>query len=299
MKSKWYSRILLVLVLFALAFYLYKNVQQIKSYEFDFYPLYCFGSLALMCLAYLLMFITWIFLTSSMDLKAPVIKAAKFYFLSQLGKYLPGNVGLFLLRLDAYKKYSKKKVAVAIMIEYIINISGFCVAGLIGLSVLPVDLPKWYKIIPLIMVIIFILSLNKSILFKLVNKVLIKFKKEPLEFYPSYPKMLLFVLAHTIVGFLIGAAFMFSLKSITTVDNNLFLAISGIYMIATLSGIIMPFAPGGIGIREGVLFIALPVLIPKPAVIIGAIVIRLIVTFAELFLTSVSFVIYKIKELSK
>jgi uncharacterized membrane protein YbhN (UPF0104 family) len=240
------------------------------------------------------MFITWVFLTFSMDLKAPIIKTAKFYFLSQLGKYLPGNIGLFLLRLDAYKGYSKKKVAVTTMVEYIVNISGFCIAGLIGLSVLPVELAKWYRIIPIVIVITLIFTLNKSILFNIINKVLKTFKREQLEYYPAYPLMLLFVFFHIIVGFLMGLAFLFSLKSITIVSNNLYLPVAGVFMLATLSGIMAPFAPGGIGVREGMLFLVLPILIPKPAVIVGAIIIRLVVTFAEIFLTSTSFVIYKL-----
>ena len=294
MKTKWYSRILFALVLLALIFYLYKNVQQIKSYEFNFIPVNCLYSFVFVCLAYILMFITWVFLTFSMDLKAPIIKTAKFYFLSQLGKYLPGNIGLFLLRLDAYKGYSKKKVAVTTMVEYIVNISGFCIAGLIGLSVLPVELAKWYRIIPIVIVITLIFTLNKSILFNIINKVLKTFKREQLEYYPAYPLMLLFVFFHIIVGFLMGLAFLFSLKSITIVSNNLYLPVAGVFMLATLSGIMAPFAPGGIGVREGMLFLVLPILIPKPAVIVGAIIIRLVVTFAEIFLTLTSFAIYKL-----
>lgn len=294
MKSKWYSKALLTIVLIALVVYLTNNIQKISDFEFDFNPINCAISIAVMFMAYLLMFVTWLLIASSMDLKAPIIKTAKFYFLSQLGKYLPGNIGLFLLRLDAYKGYSKKKVAVTTMVEYIINISGFCIAGLIGLSVLPVELAKWYRIIPIVIVIILIFTLNKSILFNLINKVLKIFKREQLEYYPAYPLMLLFVFFHIIVGFLMGLAFMFSLKSITIVSNNLYLPVAGVFMLATLSGIMAPFAPGGIGVREGILFLVLPILIPKPAVIVGAIIIRLVVTFAEIFLTLTSFAIYKL-----
>jgi len=298
MKSKWYSRILLFFVLIALLYYFTKNINQISNYDFDFLPLVCFYSFIATCSAYLLMFGTWIFLASSMDLKAPIIKTAKFYFLSQLGKYLPGNVGLFLLRLDAYKEYPKRKVAVGTIIEYIVNISGVCIASLIGLSVMPVDIPNWWRGVLIILMIIFIIALNRIFILNFINLILKRFKREPLELFPSYPLMLLFVCSHVIVSLLFGLGFMLTLKSIGHIDMKYFLPVCGIFSMAFLAGIIAPFAPGGIGIREGVLFLILPILIPKPAVIVGAILIRLIATGAELFLALVSYIIFKLKNSS-
>ena len=76
----------------------------------------------------------------------------------------------------------------------------------------------------------------------------------------------------------------FILNSLLPVDFRYFLIMTGTYEVADFIGIAAVFAPSGIGVRERVLFLALPAFIPMPAVIIGTIVMRLIATFTELFL---------------
>ena len=85
----------------------------------------------------------------------------------------------------------------------------------------------------------------------------------------------------------------FILNSLLPVDFRYFLMITGAYEVAGLIGIAAVFAPSGIGVREGVLFLVLPAFIPTPAVIIGTIAMRLIATFTELFLSFVFVVVEK------
>ncbi|MEN8208869.1 MAG: hypothetical protein ABFR50_06430, partial [Candidatus Fermentibacteria bacterium] len=73
-----------------------------------------------------------------------------------------------------------------------------------------------------------------------------------------------------------------------------YLTITGIYSIAGLIGLAAFFAPSGIGIREGVLFLVLPAFIPGPTVIVGVIAIRLLTTAAELLLAGVFVIAEKI-----
>jgi len=106
--------------------------------------------------------------------------------------------------------------------------------------------------------------------------------------------LLRFVGAYVFAGLLQGMGLIFILNSLSPVDFRYFLIITGTYEVAGLIGIAAVFAPSGIGVREGVLFLVLPAFIPMPAVIIGTIVMRLIATFTELFLAGVFVVAEKI-----
>ena len=67
--------------------------------------------------------------------------------------------------------------------------------------------------------------------------------------------------------------------------------ITSVYYIASLIGVAAIFAPAGIGVREGIVFLILPALISKPVVIFATILTRIIVTITEIFLASSFFLL--------
>jgi hypothetical protein len=118
--------------------------------------------------------------------------------------------------------------------------------------------------------------------------------REPIEEFPPYGLLLRFVGAYMFASLLHGMGLFFVLNSFSPVNFRYFLTITGAYYAAGLIGLSAVFAPSGIGVREGVLFLILPAFIPKPAVIVGVITMRLITTTAELFLAGVFVVAEKI-----
>ena len=55
-----------------------------------------------------------------------------------------------------------------------------------------------------------------------------------------------------------------------------------------LAGMLAVFAPGGLGVREGILMLILPLLVPRESAIIAALLLRLVMIAAELSLAGVS-----------
>ncbi len=230
----------------------------------------------------------------SFGLKVPVLEAGKAWFLSQLGKYVPGKVTLFLVRLDAYRGYSKRKVAVATGVEYIALLASASILILVALASASQIVPYYIQWVAGVGTFLFLLILWPPLSMRLVNWGFKLLKREPIEEFPSYGLLLKFVGAYIFASLLNGMGLFFAINSLSPVNFTYFLIIAGIYEAAGLIGIAAVFAPSGIGVREGVLLLILPIFIPKPTVIVSTIAIRLIATITELFLSGVFVVAEKI-----
>ena len=286
-KRTWYSRLLFACVIIAVFYFIWRNTGQILQYDFQFNWYLLLASSFAAITAFLFNFYIWTKLAESFGLKAKLLVAGKAFFLSQLGKYVPGKVGLLLVRLDAYKGFSKKKVAVATGIEYIASLASACLIVLVALAFSPEQIPAYVRWITTVCAIFFILALYPPFMKKIVNWGLKLIKREQLEEFPSYRILLQFVGAYMLVGLLHGLGLYLLINSLSPVNFDHYLTITGTYYAAGLIGIAAVFAPSGIGVREGVLFLILPAFIPKPTVIVGAIAVRLITTVAELILAGI------------
>lgn len=240
-----------------------------------------------MVFAYLTSFLIWRRLTRSLGLKAPVAREGRAWFLSQLGKYVPGKITLLLVRVDAYHGYSGRKVAVATAVEYFASLTAACLLvpfALVSLSGSDVSHIVWAAVA---CIALFLLILWPPLLKRLFNWAFRLLKRGPLEEMPSYGLILSLIMAYIFPTLLHGFGLFFVLNSFSPVSFSHYLTVTGIYVAAGLVGIAAIFAPGGIGVREGILFLMLPTIIPKPAVIVGGIVTRLVLAFVELVLAGV------------
>lgn len=284
LKKSWYSRVLLIIVLVAVIWVVWKNVSEISSYSFEFKHSYLLASFIVIIINYFFCFLIWHRLTVSFGLHVPIIKAARGWFLSYLGKYVPGKIALLLVRMDAYGGYSGKKVAVATIVEYIIALVAACLVVLISLLFSPEIVSDYIRWVAVLGTVLLLLVLYPPLLKKMVNRVFKLIKKAPLHELPTYKNILLFVGAYMIATLVAGFALFLILNSLSPVSFKYYIIITGVYGIAGLAGLAAFFAPSGIGVREGVIFLVLPAFIPEPAVIVGAVSIRLITTVTELLL---------------
>ena len=293
-KRPWYSWMLLILVMSAVIWVILHNFNEITRYNFRVEWPYLMLSFLFVNAAYLVTVFIWSRLAVSFGLNVPMLKAAKVWFISQLGKYVPGKVMLLLVRLDAYRGYSKRKITVATGIEYIAMLASGFVLALVALASASQIVPYYIRWFAGVGTVLFLFLLWPPLSLRFVNLILKLLKREPIEEFPSYILLLRFVGAYIFAGLLQGMGLFFVLNSLSPVDFRYFLIITGIYEVAGLIGIAAVFAPSGIGVREGVLFLVLPAFIPMPAVIIGTIAMRLIATTTELFLAGVFVIAEKI-----
>ena len=288
MKSRpWYSWLLFAIVVVAVGWVIYRNIGEIRQYDFSYNLWFIFIAFLFEIVAYLAQFGIWLNLSKAYGLKAPALKAGKGFFLSQLGKYIPGKVGLVLVRLDAYRGYSKKKIAVATGFEMILAVASACILVLVGLISAAEFLPGYAVYGSIALLAVLLVLLYPPFFLKLVNFGFKLIKREPIEESPSYLTTIKFILAFMLVGLLHGVGLFFALKSLSPVPFEYYMTITAVYYAAGIVGLISFFAPAGIGVREGILMLVLPLFIAEPVVIVGAIIIRLLITAAELTLAGI------------
>ena len=286
-KRPWYSWIFLLLVIVAVMWYVWRNIDEIIRYNYHFNWLFLVGSFLAVVASYVVMLAVWIGLTSSMGLRAPLLATGKSFYLSQLGKYVPGNLGLFLVRLDVYRSYSRRKVAVSTGIEYLVASTAMCIVILVGLASAPVRLPDYIRLVAAAGIVALLLLLWPPFLKKCVDRGFKFMKREPIDELPPYGLTLRLVGAQISVALLFGLGFYLLLCSFEPIRFSNYLFITGAFYASALVGIITFFSPGGIGVREGLLFLILPSFIPRPTVIVGAVAARLIQVAVEILLVAV------------
>jgi hypothetical protein len=140
-----YNWILLSLVIIAVLWYIWENLDKISLHELKFNWILLVLSFMSIIVAYLVSFFVWIRLTESFHIYAPLLETGKAWFLSQLGKYVPGKVGLLLVRLYVYRNYSRRIVVVATGIEFIAVTASACLLVLISLAFVPMEVPSYIR----------------------------------------------------------------------------------------------------------------------------------------------------------
>jgi len=282
--KRWYRWSLRIVVFAALAWFIMVNLDELRSYDFTISLTSLAASFLLMNLAYLILLFLWIRISGMFGLQAPPLKAGKAWFLSQLGKYVPSKVALLLVRFEVYQGVSRWKITVATGVEYIASLASASLLVLVGLASAREIVPPAIRWGAMGSALVFIVILYPPVLKNLINLGAKIVKKNPMEEIPSYPVLLGLVAAYMFEGLLKGLALFLVLKMLTPLDWAYYLVVTGTFEAAGLIGLAAVFAPGGLGVREGILFLVLSTFMAKPPVIIGAILIRLINTGTEIFL---------------
>jgi uncharacterized membrane protein YbhN (UPF0104 family) len=287
----WYSRILFIIVLSGVFYYIYNAVNDLAGFDYQINWAYLFLSFFFTVLAYLIHLTIWIYLARSFGIKFSFLSAANAWSLSQLGKYVPGKIGLLLIRMDIHSEVSKSKIAVATGVEFITTMTASCLLVLLSVAFIPELVSDYMRWVALSVALIFLLILYPPVLQKFSNLAFRLIKRTPLNELPSYGFLLKLVGANMLVGLPYGLGLFFAFNCFYSIGWNYFLIITSVYYIASLIGVAAIFAPAGIGVREGIVFLILPALISKPVVIFATILTRIIVTITEIFLASSFFLL--------
>ncbi|UCD20083.1 MAG: flippase-like domain-containing protein, partial [candidate division WOR-3 bacterium] len=119
------------------------------------------------------------------------------------------------------------------------------------------------------------------------NSILRLARRPAIEQFTPFRINITLVGLYMIPGLVHGLGLFFLLNALSPVSGSHYLAITGSYYAASLAGLAAFFAPGGLGVREGVLFLVLPLLVPRESAIVAAIMIRLVTVLAEMALAGV------------
>lgn len=204
------------------------------------------------------------------------------YFISNLATYLPGTFWFIPGRMVMNAKHgvSKMQTAVVSLVEHFLLIVSGGLLALLGLDIaaqaLGVSLGALWWVAPL--TALGLIAVHPTVIgagTRLLARVL---RVEPAPIGLTYTDTLL-QLVWSIVVWLLGAASLLLLTRALYDDVGLahFGLFASIFATSWLIGFFTPFAPGGLGVREGILGLALTALgIPLGTVVVVAALSRLL-----------------------
>jgi hypothetical protein len=282
-----YSNLLLLAVLTGVTAYVLHTFNEMGTFHYQLKISSLLLSFFFLALTYPMSILIWMLIAKGFGLKSSFFSAARIWSLSQLGKYLPGKAGLILIRLDAYPPDTKKSVLMATGVETIAALSSALLWVLIAMAFLPALIPAYVRYAAVAGIILFFLILYPPVLKKSANWLLKQLKRAPLELLPSYKLMLSMIGVNMLIGLPYGLGLFFAFQALHEISWTYFLTIVGAFYVADVVSIAAFFAPAGIGVREGMIFLILPTFISKEIVILAALLVRLMSVIIEISLAAI------------
>jgi hypothetical protein len=285
---RFYRSLLFLVSVAAVAWFVARNIEQVKRFDFRLDWRFLAAAFLSIAAALLARFAAWMRLSGAMTLDAPAAVAARAYFLSNLGRYVPGKLGLTLVRIEAYGNHPAGLVVLATAVELVCAISSAFILAFVGFASTTAYLPGMLRWLPLACIVPLLAILSPPVIRRIAAATSRFGGAVPFDRIPRFRKILVLVGLYVVSGLLHGLGLFCVLNAFVDVPASKYLAVTGAYHAANLVGLFAVFAPGGFGVREGVLFLVLPALVGKEASIVAAIVARFVTLAVEMLLGGAS-----------
>ena len=291
--------VLAVIIFFSNEFF--KNYILITQFSIKINYIYLIVSFFFTLLSYLMLNYSWLEImnTGSIYQKLNFIQSIAIYSSGELTKYLPGRVWSYLLQMFWLKKkgFSKSYVLYVGIIQIVSLVILSFLSGLFYLMIYS-KLIAWQLIIlfigiGIIFEIIFIFF--NSQLFNSLIILINKFFKKDIQKYKLCKTVLLKVQLQQIIFILlfgIGVYFV-ALGVGFSISCDKILSISAIAASANIIGWLLFITPGGLGVREGVMFVLFNELGGKLFGLIVPIAYRLISMLVDIILGGIGIILLK------
>jgi glycosyltransferase 2 family protein len=226
-------------------------------------------------------------------------KGITIYLITNIAKYLPGNVWHFYGRISAIRQHggSIGAATLSVVLEPLLMAAAALliaiISTLLGLVETSLSFPFFFgQIVALIVVLV---GIHPRILNPLLHR-LSKSKGEgdvskvSLKTYPLLPFL-------GEIGFVLlrGTGFLFTVMALQTVNPGDIPTLLSAFSIAWLLGLIVPGAPGGVGVFEATAIALLPeTVLPQATVFLSVALYRVISLLAEAIAAGLAWVVEKV-----
>ena len=257
---------LVILVIFILLFAEFrKNWASVQSHELDFNPYFTFLTVAAMFATYLLTTYGWhvALNTLSEGSRISFRDSVAVVNTSNLTKYLPGKIWSYALQTYwlGRKGFSNSLIVFVYIVNMFTLTITFLIVGLCFLVLSPGGLPFKGVITSLIVLVVLDILFIRyySTLFNVLISIVGKIIKKEITYYEAPTKLLLHLhLIHIVSAFSFGVSGYFMCRGIgfDIARNTIYLIMSSM-ILSDMIGFLSVIAPGGMGVREGVMYLLL------------------------------------------
>ena len=218
-------------------------------------------------------------------LGAPITFAQSIWMIAttQIGKYVPGKVWYMVGRVYVGRqaRLDGKKLALSMVLEAcLLHVTG----GIIFLisTLISGNYNIGWVIISIILISVAVIILHPKILGRVANFFLRILKKPQIESTLTYPQII--QISVYFFGLWISQVIGFYLlvTAIYPIPFYYVLHLSAAYTLAWISGSVAVFAPGGLGVREGVMTLMLSPILPMPLAIAISFITRVWISIFEI-----------------
>ena len=285
------KRIAWIAIGVVIAWYVWRNVSQLRGYGHGFEFRFMASSLVFAILAYLLNIQVWARIADHCGAHARWIDHARAWSISRLGRYVPGKIATIYLRLERYPDTHKVSAGVSLYVELMSSLIAICMFTLVFSTrgALPVDL-TWIALFGAGLAALAMLSSRRFLGFASGRLPMLKNLRPPGKSGGAKLWMTIIPLQMGVMV-LHGTSLYFAIRSVSTVPATAIVEITVYYYFAGLAGMLALFAPAGIGVREAVLAGLLRTLVQLPAAVVAVALVRLVTVVAEL---SISALFYRL-----
>jgi glycosyltransferase 2 family protein len=277
---------LTVLFVVGAAYSLQSGWHQIADYNWQLNPGLVVVAILLFVGATLLGNMIWLLLMRSFGAHIAVRPALRVYCTSNLGKYLPGKVWHVFARVYLAQQYGAPvaRATSGSVADVLIFVAAGCVVSVLALPTLlgwTIELPFLVGLMVVAAAVIGTL-LHPAILnavFALAGRFAPKFRDVRLEV--GFPSILRIFGLDLLLWTVICGGVYTAVQSVSPVSIHYAPTLAAIYAVSYTSGLIMPLAPAGLGVREGATIFFLAPLVGAPAAIVATALIRVLQVLAE------------------
>ncbi len=281
-------------------FYFFDNIEQISfDINLERNGINLFLSFLFCVLSIYLNACAWKYIVKWFGKEFKSNNLVSFYVLTNILKYVPGGVWHFVERFNFIKKISNPQLALySTLIEPYFMLSGSFLLASMGLIFSPL---YFFLIFPL-------LFLNRKFIF-LILKILGSLKgkvfevlrlpnskgqfEERINIVSFFPSRAFFLEIGVVLSKFIGFYICLNTFYTSNTPNIIFLLV--IFSLSWSIGLVVPAAPGGVGVFEACLLLFVGKSIPENIILISLVYFRVISTSADLLL-SLPFLIRKVSK---
>jgi uncharacterized membrane protein YbhN (UPF0104 family) len=225
----------------------------------------------------------WRELMADLGHRLPIAAAARIFFVSQLGKYVPGSVWSIVTQIELSREHripKRTNVTVGALAIAVSITSGLTLASVMLVLTGGRALHHYWWI--LVIIPLFLGLLQPRVLGPLLNWALRLVRREPLPRTPSWAGLGAVAGLQTITWILLGLQAWVLLVGLGAPTwQSLPVAIGG-YALAYGLGQLAIGLPAGAGVREAALTLALSAVVPTPTALVVALLSRAILTVVDL-----------------
>jgi uncharacterized membrane protein YbhN (UPF0104 family) len=287
----WAKRVALAVVLLLAGYAVYRNYEALRDDLDRLSPWVIVAAFVPAVLAMLTSLQVWRVLMAELGAPLPPGPAARVFYISQLGKYVPGTMWSVMAQMELgrdYKVPRRTSAAVGVLVLAVAVVAGTSVAVLL-LPLAGDEIVHDYWWLALVLPLLYV-AVHPPVLGWVLNRLLRLLRREPITTLPTWSGLRKALLLQALTWLLFGVQVWLLVTGLGAPAMDSLPASVGGYALAYSLGMLVFLLPAGAGIREGTLVVALAGVVAGPTALLVALLARAIATVCDLVFALVELV---------